>query len=127
MKKGLALLLVLVLTLGVCSLALAEDTKELALITDLGSINDKSFNQGSWEGLVAYAQANGVSYEYYQPQGQGDDIYVDAIDLAVENGAKLIVTPGFLFEIPIFIAQNKYPDIKFVILDGTPQLGDYAT
>ncbi|MDD7267392.1 MAG: BMP family ABC transporter substrate-binding protein, partial [Lachnospiraceae bacterium] len=38
----------------------------------------------------------------------------------VKNGAKLIVTPGFLFEYPIFEAQTKYPDVKFVIIDAAP-------
>ena len=126
MKKGLAILLALVLTLGVSSLALAEQTYELALITDLGSINDKSFNEGAWEGLKAYAEANDITYDYVQPSGQGDDIYVDAIDYAVSQGAKLIVTPGFLFEVPIFIAQDKYPDVTFVLLDGEPHSADYS-
>ncbi len=41
---------------------------ELALVTDLGTIDDKSFNQGAWEGLTKYAEENGISYKYYQPQ-----------------------------------------------------------
>ena len=41
---------------------------ELALVTDLGTIDDKSFNQGAWEGLKKYAEENSISYKYYQPQ-----------------------------------------------------------
>ena len=98
---------------------------ELALITDLGTIDDRSFNQGAWEGLVKYAQENGITHKYYQPADQGDDAYLNAIDLAVQGGAKVIVTPGFLFEVPVFLAQDRYPDVKFVLLDGSPNNGDY--
>ena len=103
---------------------------ELALITDVGTIDDKSFNQGSWEGMKAYAEEKGISYKYYQPEEKSDEACLAAIDLAVKGGAKLIVTPGFLFEVPVFEAQTKYPDVKFVIIDaapakdGTTQIGD---
>jgi basic membrane protein A len=39
----------------------------MALVTDVGHINDKSFNQGAWEGLEAYAEDNDISYKYYEP------------------------------------------------------------
>ena len=99
---------------------------ELALITDLGTIDDKSFNQGSWEGLVQYAQEFNISHKYYQPADQGDDAYLNAIDLAVQSGAKVVVTPGFLFEVPVFLAQDRYPDVKFILIDGAPNNGDYG-
>ena len=99
---------------------------ELALITDLGTIDDRSFNQGAWEGLVQYADENGITRKYYQPAAQGDDAYLNAIDLAVQGGARVIVTPGFLFEVPVFVAQDRYPDVKFILLDGSPHNGDYS-
>nr|WP_242960869.1 BMP family ABC transporter substrate-binding protein [uncultured Anaerocolumna sp.] len=96
------------------------DTYELALITDVGTIDDKSFNQGAWEGVEAYAKEKGLTYKYYQPTGKSDDEYMTQIDLAVKGGAKVIVCPGFLFEVPIHTAQTKYPEVNFVILDGAP-------
>nr|WP_313131546.1 BMP family ABC transporter substrate-binding protein [Anaerocolumna sp.] len=96
------------------------DTYELALITDVGTIDDKSFNQGAWEGVEAYAKEKGLTYKYYQPTGKSDDEYLTQIDLAVKGGAKIIVCPGFLFEVPIHTSQTKYPDVNFVILDGAP-------
>ena len=103
----------------------AENTFELALITDVGTIDDKSFNQGAWEGLEAYAKENNITYKYYQPAEQSDTAYISSIDLAVKAGAKVVVCPGFLFEIPIHTVQTQYPDVKFVILDGAPHAGDY--
>ena len=108
----------------------AEETAtsgyELALVTDLGTIDDKSFNQGAWEGLAKYAEENGITYKYYQPQEGTTDAYVETIGLAVEGGAKLVVCPGFLFEEPIFIVQELYPDVKFILLDGEPHNADYS-
>ena len=97
---------------------------ELALITDLGTIDDKSFNQGSWEGLVQYAEENNITHKYYQPTEQSNDAYLSAIELAVKGGAKVIVTPGYLFEVPVYMAQETYPDVHFVLVDGTPNNGD---
>lgn len=107
----------------------ADGTYELALITDIGTIDDKSFNQGSWEGLKKFADEKGISHKYYKPTEKSTDAYLASIELAVKGGAKLIVTPGFLFEEPIYIAQEQYPDVKFVLIDGAPHdaEGNYKT
>lgn len=98
-----------------------SEGSELALITDVGTIDDKSFNQGSWEGLKKYADENKKTAKYYKPSEKSTEACLSAIDLAVKGGAKLIVTPGFLFEAAVFQAQTKYPDIKFVIIDAAPK------
>ncbi|MBE6906269.1 BMP family ABC transporter substrate-binding protein [Marasmitruncus massiliensis] len=103
-----------------------EDGKfELALITDIGTIDDKSFNQGAWEGLKKYAEEKNISHKYYKPTEKSNDAYLSAIELAVKGGAKVIVTPGFLFEEPVYIAQDQYPDVKFILIDGNPHDADY--
>ena len=107
--------------------AAATETFELALVTDLGTIDDKSFNQGAWEGLVQYAREKNITHKYYQPAEQSDDAYLTAIDLAVRGGAKVIVTPGFLFEVPIYVAQDRYPNVNFILVDGVPHSADYST
>ena len=106
--------------------AAASGGYELALVTDLGTIDDKSFNQGAWEGLKKYAEENGISYKYYQPQEGTTDSYLETIGLAIEGGAKLVVCPGFLFEEPIYMAQDKYPDVHFILLDGEPHDASYT-
>ena len=136
MKKLLAVLLTItmVFTLIACGnnnsgneATSSTEGFELALITDLGTIDDGGFNQGSWEGLEKYAKENNISHKYYQPADQGDDAYLNAIDLAVQSGAKVIVCPGYLFETPLFVAQDRYPDTKFVLVDGTPNDGDWSS
>jgi basic membrane protein A len=100
-------------------------TYEIAMITDKGTIDDKSFNQGTWEGVQAFAEANGKTCQYYKPAEVSDAAYLDAIGLAVQGGAKVVVCPGFLFEVAIFNAQTKYPDVTFILIDGTPHDPDY--
>ncbi len=105
--------------------ASADGGYELALVTDLGTIDDKSFNQGAWEGMEKYAKENNISYKYYQPQEGTTDSYIETIGLAIEGGAKLVVCPGFLFEEPVYIVQDQYPDVHFILLDGEPHDADY--
>ena len=137
MKKLLAILLALVLALATCSafaeavdpdtiedtMTSADGTYELAFVTDVGQLKDKSFNQGTWNGVKAYAAANGLSYKYYQPangdQATDDDRY-DAMKAAVEGGAKVVVCAGFLQEAALTKAATEYPDAKFIFIDGYP-------
>ena len=123
--KLITLSIILIISLS------CKDTKknsgyELALITDIGTIDDKSFTQGSWEGLKKYAEEKGITYKYYKPAGKDTDSKIDSIYLAISSGAKLIVTPGYLFEPAIYKVQDIHPEINFVLLDGTPQDGTYT-
>ena len=113
-------------TAGTAVKSETSDGYELALVTDLGTIDDKSFNQGAWEGMKKYAEENGISYKYYQPQEGTTDSYLETIGLAIEGGAKLVVCPGFLFEEPVYLAQDQYKDVHFILLDGEPHSGDYS-
>ena len=137
MKKLLAILLALVLALATCSafaeavdpdtiedtMTSADGTYELAFVTDVGQLKDKSFNQGTWNGVKAYAAANGLSYKYYQPangdQATDDDRY-DAMKAAVEGGAKVVVCAGFMQEAALTKAATEYPEAKFIFIDGYP-------
>lgn len=118
MKKILALLVLL--SAGFVLASCGDETYTIAMITDTGDIDDGSFNQGTWEGIKEYADANDISRKYYKPQGESVDDYISAIDLAVAGGAEIVITPGYYFEVPIYVAQSKYPDVNFVILDGSP-------
>ena len=148
MKKLIALLLSLVLVLGLfaaCNGTKPEETKgneaitnpddiademtsadgkyQVAFITDVGQLKDKSFNQGTYDGVKLYAAANGKSYKYYQPANGNeatDDDRIDAMKLACENGAKVVVAAGFMQEGALRVAASAYPDVLFVFIDGYP-------
>ena len=102
----------------------SEDGKyEIGFVTDVGQLKDKSFNQGTYDGVKLYAAANGLSYKYYQPangdKATDDDRY-DAMKAACDNGAKVVVCAGFLQEAALKKAAAEYPDVAFVFIDGYP-------
>ena len=106
--------------------------KKIGLVTDVGSIDDKSFNQTAWEGIVDYANSNDLSietnYKYFQPSGgsnAGTQDYINAMNNAINWEAELIVCPGFLFETAIYEIQEKHKNIGFILIDGVPNEGDY--
>ncbi len=111
---------------AVFALAGCRQTYEIAMITDAGDIDDESFNQGTWEGIEAYAEEHGKSYKYYRPAEISTDAYIETINLAVRGGAQIVITPGFLFEEAIYEAQQDHPDVKFVLIDGEPHAGDWV-
>ena len=95
----------------------------VAFVSDVGQLKDKSFNQGTYDGVKLYAAANGKSYKYYQPANGNeatDDDRVDAFRLACENGAEVVVAAGFLQETALKTAAAEYPDVNFVFIDGYP-------
>lgn len=89
---------------------------KVGMSTDSGTIDDRSFNQSAWEGISGTVKDS----KYLQPSGQTDADYLECIGNLYDAGYKFIVTPGYKFERAIGVAQTKYPDAKFVILDGSP-------
>ena len=106
----------------------SEDGKyQVAFVTDVGQLKDKSFNQGTYDGVKLYAAANGLSYKYYQPangdQATDDDRY-DAMKAAVEAGAEVVVCAGYLQEAALKRAAIEFPEVPFVFIDGYPLTDD---
>ncbi len=102
----------------------SEDGKyQIAFITDVGQLKDKSFNQGTYDGVKLYAAANGKSYKYYQPANGNqatDEDRIAAFELACQNGAEIVVAAGFMQEAALKAAAEKYPDVHFIFIDGYP-------
>ena len=150
MKKIIALLLAVVMVLGLAAcggskpaennggenkpttfdydaipdeMTAADGKYQIAFVTDVGQLKDKSFNQGTWEGVKRYASENGKAYKYYQPangdQATDDDRY-DAMKAAVDGGAEIVVCAGFLQEKALKTAATEFTDVKFVFIDGWP-------
>lgn len=116
------------LTVG-CGGDKAEPAKKVkvGMVTDAGTIDDKSFNQGTYEGLVKAEKDLGVEIRYLKPVGTTEADYIKEISNLVDAGFKFIVCPGYKFETTIFEAQKSYPDVKFVLIDGYPHSGDYES
>ena len=99
----------------------ADGKYQIAFVTDVGQLKDKSFNQGTFDGVKLYAAQNGKSYKYYQPAGGDqatDDDRYDAMKLAADNGAEVIVCAGFMQGTALQKAAAEFPDVKFVFIDG---------
>ena len=104
----------------------STDGYELALVTDVGNIDDGSFNQGTWEGLIEFAEANNKTYSYYRPSEDSDEARMETMKTAIQNGAKVLVLPGYLFETVVYEMQDQYPDVQFLLIDGEPHSADYS-
>lgn len=134
MKKFLTILTVfaLVLTLVACGAAPAAEKpeakepaaegeapiiKKVALVTDVGTIDDESFNQACWQGVKAWSEANKIDHKYYQPTEDSNDARILSISQAIQEGANVVVLPGFLFDAAVAEVQDQYPDVYFIAVD----------
>lgn len=82
---------------------------------------DGGFNQGTYEGAKAYAEAHGLTYQYYQPANGAeatDNDRIAAMRQAIKNGAKVIVAPGFLQATAMTTVATESPEVKFIFVDG---------
>ena len=110
-RKFIALALTLVMATGLVACGGAEDKSDssakksdlkVGMVTDSGTIDDKSFNQGTWEGIVEAEKELGVSKKYLQPAGEKPADYLKSIGDQYDAGNKFIVTPGYKFETAVF-------------------------
>lgn len=127
-KKSIALVLTSLMLTGLmvgCGSGTSSQKSSLkvGMVTDSGTIDDKSFNQGSWEGILKAKKDLGIAEKYLQPNGQTTADLTARIKDLYDGGFKFIVTPGFKFEQAIFESQEKYKDAKFVLIDGSPNNG----
>ncbi len=98
----------------------AEEPKteyKVAMITDYGDITDQSFNQTTWEAVVAFGKDNGVETKYYKPTTNDTAGRVASTELAIAEGYNVIVMPGYAFGGTIAEISGDYPDVKFIALD----------
>ena len=90
---------------------------KVALVTDVGTIDDESFNQACWEGVEEWCTANGLEYTYYQPTEDSTDARVLSVAQAISEGYNTIVMPGYLFGATLTIVMEEYPDTYFIAVD----------
>lgn len=146
-KKILALMLstVMVFTLAACgntaapaadtsattaeteSEAVAETTEEvtvptdktfkIGLVTDVGGVEDQSFNQSAWEGLNRAKEAFGVEVNYLSSSSDSD--YAPNIETFIDEDYDLIISVGFLLADATRAAAEANPDVNFAIVDDS--------
>ncbi len=125
LKKPITIALAVVMTASVlsgCQKDAKSDDKQadIILITDYGTVDDNSFNQAAWEGIKMYAEETGISYDYYKPEDTDIESIMKQFKRGASNGAKLFVCPGSMLEVPVFMAQKKYDDQSYILIDGSP-------
>ena len=130
MKKFLALILALVMTLALVACGekapaddgaagddVATPEYKVAMITDYGDITDQSFNQTTYEACKAFCEANNIEFTYKKPAGDNTSDRVAMVEQAADEGYNVIVMPGYAFGGTIVEAAPLYPEVKFIALD----------
>ncbi|HEN2833875.1 TPA: BMP family protein [Streptococcus agalactiae] len=122
---GIGLASIAVLSLAACGHRGASksggksDSLKVAMVTDTGGVDDKSFNQSGWEGMQAWGKKNGLKkgagFDYFQSASESD--YATNLDTAVSSGYKLIFGIGFSLHDAIDKAADNNKDVNYVIVD----------
>ncbi|QEK11852.1 BMP family ABC transporter substrate-binding protein [Crassaminicella thermophila] len=127
-KKGISLLLALLLVVGMlagCAQKAPEQAEKqeptekplkIAMVTDVGGVHDKSFNESAWEGLQRAEKELGIKAGYQESKQEAD--YADNLELLVDQGNDLVWGIGFLMGKQVKEAAENYPDQKFAIIDN---------
>ncbi|WP_068983102.1 BMP family lipoprotein [Lysinibacillus xylanilyticus] len=99
-----------------------ENNKEaftVAMVTDTGGVDDKSFNQSAWEGLEAYGKEHGLKqgdgFDYLQSKTDAD--YETNLNLLIRRDFNLIYGIGYLLKDAVEAVATENPDNQFVIVD----------
>ena len=126
MKKFLAIVLALCMVAALSVTAFADDVA-VAMITDYGDITDQSFNQTTYEACKAFADANGLNFQYYKPASDSDQDRITSIEKAIDDGFNVVIMPGYAFGPAIQATAPEYDDITFIALDVSEgDIGDLA-
>ena len=97
------------------------DAVTIGLVTDVGKVDDKSFNQSAWEGAQAAAEAAGGEADFIETAAATD--YATNIGQFIESGANVIITVGFALGEATEAAAIDNPDITFIGVDQFAEVG----
>jgi basic membrane protein A len=92
-----------------------QEGLKVGLVTDVGEVDDKSFNQSAWEGVKRAEEELGATVDYIETKDAKD--YMTNIELFVENDFDVIVTVGFALGEATIEAAQMYPDVLFIGVD----------
>ena len=112
----IALLVIAALALSACGGAGGGGDKlKVAQVTDLGGIDDKSFNAGAYAGIEKAVADLGVEGKYLESQQQSD--YTKNIQQLIDEDTDMVITVGFLLGVDTATAAKANPETKFAIVD----------
>ena len=94
-----------------------DTSMKVAFVTDVGNIDDHSFNQYTYEGITTFGSTYGIDTTYYKPQEDTDQARIDAINQAISDGYNTIVMAGFLFGPACAAAAAAHENVNFLALD----------
>jgi len=102
----------------------------VAMVTDVGGVDDKSFNQSAWEGIQEFGKENGLEkgkggYDYLQSASDAD--YATNLNTLVRNEFDLIYGIGFKLAEDIKEVATQRPDAKFAIVDEVVEADNVAS
>ncbi|MDX9990545.1 MAG: BMP family ABC transporter substrate-binding protein [Anaerolineales bacterium] len=125
-SRILIALMVLSVLLAACAPAAQQETKfKVGQVTDLGGIDDKSFNASAYAGIEDAVKQLDVDGKYLESQGQSD--YAKNIQQFLDEDTDLIVTVGFLLGVDTALTAKANPDLKMAIVDyGFPDCWEGA-
>lgn len=102
-----------------------DPSMKVAFVTDVGNIDDHSFNQYTYEGITTFAEENSVDCTYYKPAEDTDQARIDAINQAIADGYNTVVMAGYLFGPATASCAAEHPEVNFLALDVSA--GDLGT
>lgn len=118
-KKVLAVVLTAAMaTLAVPTFSMAEGEEfKVGLVTDVGGVNDGSFNQSAWEGLQRAADELGIEANYLESSTDSD--YTPNIETFMDEEYDLIISVGYMLADATRAAAEANPDCRFAIIDDS--------
>lgn len=120
MKRNLAgFLLVVALLFLFLSGCAQEEAVPIAFVVPAPQYHTL-FLESAWESVLQYSQETGIPCQWYEPQYRTPEYQMLALEEALASGAELVVFPSCTMGEVALEAQEKYPDIHFIILDGLP-------
>lgn len=119
-KKVLAAVLSLSMILSTGVVAMADETKDpsevkVGVITDVGGVNDGSFNQSAWEGLTRANEELGITTNYLESHTDSD--YIPNLETFIDEEYDLIICIGYQLADAMREEAEANPDQKFAIVD----------
>lgn len=97
-----------------------EAAFSVAMVTDVGGVDDKSFNQSTWEGIKAFGEENGLEkgdggFDYLQSASDTD--YVTNLTKLIRRDFSLIFAVGYNLHDAVDEVSGQQPEAKIAIID----------